>query len=400
MLQRMIGVLLLACSLVAGAALAEDGYPQPYQGDLVGTWVFTGGAEEHGDGFRLNADGTGVNLEIVDYDQSPLQYQEAGVRFTWEAVYEADRTLLVETCADGSTFSYEIETYGDTRIHIPNDWSGGFYLPLTEETRAEGREILLPEADIALTLPESFTVVPDDNTLTWLLAVDGDSGTELVIQHGPDSKKNEEILLRKLRDPSNGFNILSEDMPIGQNRWFIYGGRAGGWNFMLVTGEGYGIKGHYYPRTDTDEFPAELEAILASVRILSSQGETVTAAGATFTMPAGFTAQALSPQSNFLYKAQNADGAVFGVLAPYDAARQEAWLTRLREGSGYLFMEDVQLGGQTYLAYHSATATSWNFWLKTPEGYGAWFAWNNGQWQEDIPQTAADILSTVQLAGE
>lgn len=140
MLQRMIGVLLLACSLIAGAALAEDGYPQPYQGELVGTWVFAGGAEEHGDGFRLNADGTGVHLEIVDYEQIPLQYREAGSRFTWEAVYGADRTLLVETCADGSTFSYEIETYGDARIHIPNEWSGGFYLPLTEEAPVSAAE--------------------------------------------------------------------------------------------------------------------------------------------------------------------------------------------------------------------------------------------------------------------
>lgn len=133
MLRKLICAAILAFILLAGTALASDEYPQPYTGDLVGAWAFAGGAEEHGDGFRLYADGTGVWLEIVDYEQLPLQYRETDSTFTWEIVREADKTLLVETESDGRVFTYEIETYGSACIHIPNEWSGGFYYPLLDD---------------------------------------------------------------------------------------------------------------------------------------------------------------------------------------------------------------------------------------------------------------------------
>lgn len=129
---------LLLCLLLAAPAFAEeDPYPLPYTGEMVGSWGFCGGAEEHGDGFRLNADGTGVFLEIVDYDQSPPQYRDTEYTFTWRVEYTAETTYLHETDAEGRAFTYEVETYGDARIHIPNHISGGFYYPvLDEEARA------------------------------------------------------------------------------------------------------------------------------------------------------------------------------------------------------------------------------------------------------------------------
>ena len=92
----------LLCLMMAASAFAEEEpWPLPYTGHLVGTRGFNGGAEEHGDGFRLNPDGTGVCLEIVDYEQAPLQYRDTEYTFTWRAEYTADKTYLHETYADG-----------------------------------------------------------------------------------------------------------------------------------------------------------------------------------------------------------------------------------------------------------------------------------------------------------
>ncbi len=136
MLQKITATVLILFVLLAGNALAEDEYPQPYPGALIGTWGFNGGAEEHGDGFRLNADGTGVNLEILDYEQAPLQFRETDSTFTWRVEYAADKTYLHETYADGRTVTHEVETWGGTRIHIPNEWSGGFYYPVLNDAAA------------------------------------------------------------------------------------------------------------------------------------------------------------------------------------------------------------------------------------------------------------------------
>lgn len=137
MRRRIIAWLMLLCLLTLPTSAEEEAWPQPYTGDLVGVWGFNGGAEEHGDGFRLNADGTGVCLEIIDYEQAPLQYRELEYTFTWRVERTADKTYLHETYADGRTFTFEIETWGDVRIHIPNHVSGGCYYPvLNEEARA------------------------------------------------------------------------------------------------------------------------------------------------------------------------------------------------------------------------------------------------------------------------
>jgi len=136
MLRKISAALVLLLILLAGSIPAGAEYPLPYREELVGTWGFNGGAEEHGDGFRLNADGTGVNLEIVDYEQVPLQFRETDSIFTWRAEYAADKTYLHETYADGRRVTHEVETWGGTRIHIPNEWSGGFYFPVLNDAAA------------------------------------------------------------------------------------------------------------------------------------------------------------------------------------------------------------------------------------------------------------------------
>ena len=65
MLKKIIAAAALMLLLTAVALAENASWPQPYTGSLKGSWVFCGGAEEHGDGFRLNADGTGIGLEIV-----------------------------------------------------------------------------------------------------------------------------------------------------------------------------------------------------------------------------------------------------------------------------------------------------------------------------------------------
>lgn len=133
MIRKIMGVLLL---LLTGAALAED-FPQPFTGDLTGAWAFAGGAEELGDGFRLNADGTGMWLEAADDAEYPLRtLTETGGGFAWEVVYGMDSTQLNVTETDDgirTTYTYGVETYGDARIHIPNEVSGGFYYPLLDD---------------------------------------------------------------------------------------------------------------------------------------------------------------------------------------------------------------------------------------------------------------------------
>ena len=133
MFRRIIGWLILFGLLTLPSLAEEAPCPLPYTGEMVGTWGFCGGAEEHGDGFRLNPDGTGVCLEIVDYEQVPLQYRDTEHTFSWRVERTPDKTFLHETYTDGHRVIYEIESYGDARIHIPNHISGGFYYPVMDE---------------------------------------------------------------------------------------------------------------------------------------------------------------------------------------------------------------------------------------------------------------------------
>lgn len=128
---------LLALLVLAAPALAEDDWPQPYTGDLVGTWCFVGGGEVNGDGFRLNADGTGCFLEISDYETLPPVLTETGTTFIWEITQEDGYQVLHERLTNGREVSYRVERWSDDgRIHLPVGDGGGFYMPYLNDPAA------------------------------------------------------------------------------------------------------------------------------------------------------------------------------------------------------------------------------------------------------------------------
>lgn len=134
-MKKWLGMMLLLCCLFWSAAAAEE---------LVGTWGFAGGAEVHGDGFRLNADGTGVWLEATDYDTFPLRaFIETDSTFTWKTVTEDKLQYLVETYPDGREEKIWVHFYEDGRLHLPEGEGGGFYWPAGNDaalrTYLEGR---------------------------------------------------------------------------------------------------------------------------------------------------------------------------------------------------------------------------------------------------------------------
>lgn len=123
-MKKICFLLILLCCLLS-CALAEE---------MVGPWGFAGGAEVHGDGFVLHADGMGEWLEAMNYDLFPLrEFLHTGDTFTWRMESEGDRTYLIESYPDGRERKWEIESYEDGRIHIPEGDGGGFYWPVSAE---------------------------------------------------------------------------------------------------------------------------------------------------------------------------------------------------------------------------------------------------------------------------
>lgn len=134
--MRMLFVLLVLL-ILAAPALAEEDWPQPYTGELVGTWCFIGGGEVNGDGFRLNADGTGCFLKISDYEAITPVLTETGSAFTYEITQEDGYQVLHEHLANGREVSYRVERWGDDgRIHLPVGEGGGFYMPYLNDLAA------------------------------------------------------------------------------------------------------------------------------------------------------------------------------------------------------------------------------------------------------------------------
>ncbi len=133
-MKRVISILLIAvlfamCGLSAGQAEEIN------ESELIGTWQFVGGGEVMGDGFRLNADGTGLCLE-AEYDEGyPKHLQSSGETFTWRY---ADGVITL-TFGQSAT-AYPVSRY-DHRIHFAEVEGGGFYQKYDEEgIRAEIEE--------------------------------------------------------------------------------------------------------------------------------------------------------------------------------------------------------------------------------------------------------------------
>ena len=92
----------------------------------------SGGAEVHGDGFKLYADGNGEWLEALSYDYFPLtRFVRTDEKFTWKTVREEGKQYLIENYPDGRERKWEIQRFDASgEIHIPEGESGGFYLPV------------------------------------------------------------------------------------------------------------------------------------------------------------------------------------------------------------------------------------------------------------------------------
>lgn len=233
MYRKLMGILALVL-LLAGAALAEESYPQPYTGDLTGTWGFAGGAEEQGDGFRLNPDGTGVWLEIVDYDQVPPQFRDTVSSFTWEVSYAEGKTLLHQTGSDGRTFTCEVETYGNVQIHIPNESSGGFYFPVLNDDAAaylaDKAELSAFDGVLQDYLDGSITGKIEAMGLTvYEICLQQEEGAWRIVLSGRDNASGQQLRLildEQYIDVCAETTWLWGDFDLGQ-RWFAPADTAG-----------------------------------------------------------------------------------------------------------------------------------------------------------------------------
>ncbi len=132
-MKRFVSFLLLitmvftSCSSSVGLAESIN------ESDLIGTWQFVGGGEVMGDGFRLNADGTGRCLEAEYTEGYPKHLQATATTFRWQY---ADGILTV-TFGHDSGYDYPITRY-DHRIHFAEGEGGGFYQKYDEDAiRAE-----------------------------------------------------------------------------------------------------------------------------------------------------------------------------------------------------------------------------------------------------------------------
>lgn len=134
MIKRItIACLLLFCVLMV-SALA----------DITGVWSYTNGVRTHGDGFVLNADGTGEWLETLNNAYLPAnQFLRTGNTFAWEIVQEGEKRFLAETAPDGSVRRFALRE-GTPEIHLTDGADEGEYYPI----KAEKAELVNDRLDI------------------------------------------------------------------------------------------------------------------------------------------------------------------------------------------------------------------------------------------------------------
>ena len=132
-MKRFVSILLLITMAVASCGLSAGLAESVAESELIGTWQFVGGGEVMGDGFRLNADGTGRCLEAEYTEGYPKHLQATATTFRWQY---ADGILTVSFGHD-SGYDYPITRY-DHRIHFAEGEGGGFYQKYDEDAiRAE-----------------------------------------------------------------------------------------------------------------------------------------------------------------------------------------------------------------------------------------------------------------------
>ena len=132
-MKRLFPILLLITVTLATYSLTAGLAENVNEPELLGTWQFVGGGEVMGDGFRLNAEGTGRCLEAEYTEGYPKHLQATGATFRWEY---ADGIFTVSFGRNAS-YDYPI-TRHDHRIHFAEGEGGGFYQKYDEDAiRAE-----------------------------------------------------------------------------------------------------------------------------------------------------------------------------------------------------------------------------------------------------------------------
>jgi len=118
MMKRIFGVCVLLFCLLGAAALA----------DPAGIWSYTNGSKVHGDGFVLNADGTGEWLETLVNNYTPAyKFLRTGKTFTWKTVQEGEAQFLVETVPDGGERRFALTGTAPTIYLTDGSEKGEYY---------------------------------------------------------------------------------------------------------------------------------------------------------------------------------------------------------------------------------------------------------------------------------
>ncbi|MBR4359666.1 MAG: hypothetical protein IKP32_03525 [Clostridia bacterium] len=147
------------------------------------------------------------------------------------------------------------------------------------ETAPEGMTYLLEAEDgryVALTLPPGFGPFrPDTETtdIPFTYAADQpQTGCRVQVQLSLETQKDQQIALRKVRDPANGIRVW-EDMTIGDHVFLVYTGRAwtNEWHFLRRTKDGYDARFCYTMPEEQEEMPREALDILATLRIIPAE---------------------------------------------------------------------------------------------------------------------------------
>ncbi|MGI6671141.1 MAG: hypothetical protein ACOX58_06190 [Christensenellales bacterium] len=67
------------------------------------------------------------------------------------------------------------------------------------------------------------------------------------------------------------------------------------------------------------------------------------------------------------------------------------------KNSGFLWQEDVRIGGNTYFVFHSETQNTWCFSLQGANGAVARLCFTPPEYQADMPAQAVQLLNTLRF---
>ena len=135
-----------------------------------------------------------------------------------------------------------------------------------------GIEVQLPELDIIFTLPDGFgenIQDPSSSETAVFRSVHSVAGYEFYVSPAETDEKNMAILLRKVKDESNGW--IWEERVYGDHKFLMWRSDLfpGWWNAIIMLEDHYGPQmGLTFSELIDDPYPLA-EEILTSVRFLS-----------------------------------------------------------------------------------------------------------------------------------